>query len=134
MIDSTDQFPSSSYYQTTQALQCFKFFNSDLDYRDDEVSLLLAGIKTNPEASRETFFEEVRSCRRRSKKQWQVSSIAPIFNVCDEYILLARRAVLATIRLLIQVNGMRLLDAFRAFDADNDGMLMCNNADTIKTI
>ena len=126
LLDVSAQHPPVAYYQPTQALQCFKFFNSDLSYTDQEISMLLSGIKLNDLKKRETFFQEVRSCRRRSKKPWTSSALAPVFRTQDEYTLLARRAVLAVVRLLIQVNGMRLLDAFRAFDANNDGVLMCS--------
>ncbi|GAB5372302.1 hypothetical protein AAMO2058_001653500 [Amorphochlora amoebiformis] len=126
MIDSTGGFQEAGPYQAKQARQLFKYFNSDLEYTDSEVSLLLSGIKHNALDERQTYFEEIRSCRRRSRKDWRISALSPVFTTPDEFLLLARRAVLATVRLLIRVNGMRLLDAFRAFDYNHDGLLMCS--------
>jgi len=126
MIDSSGGFQEAGQYQGRQARQLFKFFNSDLDFAESEVSMLLAGIKKNDLEARTTWFEDIRSVRRRSRKDWKSSSISPVFCTANEYILLARRAVLATVRLLIKVNGMRLLDAFRAFDSNHDGILLCS--------
>lgn len=44
----------------------------------------------------------------------------------DHYSLLEFRSIIAAVRLLIEQKGMKLLDAFRAFDFDRDGMLSCS--------
>ncbi len=77
------------------------------------------------------------------QRDWKITSVAPILNVADEYLkfyfyllslfLTKRRymwlefyAMITSIKMRIKSRKMKLLDAFRLFDYNHDGMLSCS--------
>ena len=72
---------------------------------------------------REIFYKDVRSCRRRQQNDPAQTTISRIFTTPDEYHLLQYRATIARIRSSLIAKKMYLLDAFRAFDSDRNGLI-----------
>ena len=95
-------------------------------YQQKELNLLLRAVQQNSCKERETFFVNVRSNRRRQQTAWHATPIAKLFTVPDEYHLLQFRATVARIRSMLMSKRMFLLDAFRAFDSDRNGLLGCS--------
>ena len=123
LLDTTSDFGSAQVFQGATAEQCFRFLDSQLDFEDREVSLLLRALQGSPCDKRAEFFESVRACRRRAKIPWASAPLAKVLTTPDEFHLLASRALVARVRTALQSKRMRLLDAFRAFDSENIGRL-----------
>jgi len=123
LIDTTSNFTPAQVFQGSTAEQCFRFLDSQMDFEDREVSILLRALQTSPCDKREAFFESVRACRRRAKIPWAATPLAKVLTTPDEFHLLASRALVARVRTALKAKRMRLLDAFRAFDSDNIGRL-----------
>jgi hypothetical protein len=59
LLDQSQGFTSAHDYQLTQALQLFRFANSDLFFSERGSSMALRALENTPPAKRETWFEEV---------------------------------------------------------------------------
>ena len=123
LIDNTSRFTPAQVFQGATAEQCFRFLDSQLDFEDREVSLLLRALQGSSCDKRAQFFVSIRACRRRAKIPWASSPLAKVLTTVDEFHLLASRALVARVRTALKSKRMRLLDAFRAFDGDNIGKL-----------
>ena len=118
LIDNTSSFTPAQVFQGATAEQCFRFLDSQLDFEDREVSLLLRALQGSSCDKRAQFFVSVRACRRRAKIPWASSPLAKVLTTVDEFHLLASRALVARVRTALKSKRMRLLDAFRAFDGE----------------
>jgi len=123
LVDSTSGFTPAQVFQGATAEQCYRFLDSQLDFEDREVSLLLRALQASECPKRADFFESVRACRRRAKIPWASAPLAKVLTTPDEFHLLATRALVARVRTALKSKRMRLLDAFRAFDSENMGRL-----------
>lgn len=81
---------------------------------------LLRCLSDTPLIRREAFFQEIRSCRRRPRREWQQSSIVPLFTHGDWLSLVEFRSIMTAVRTRIRARGLRLMDAFKGND-----MLWC---------
>jgi len=126
LLDWTPGFEPGSEYMQISATQCFRFLDSETDYEEKGVSLLLRGLQENELLAREKFFLDVRSCRRRKQVDLATTALAQIFTTPDEFHLLEYRATKSRVRVLLRAKGMGMLDAFRAFDVSHHGMLTCS--------
>ena len=65
--------PRRYSYQAMSAQQCFRFIDSEDHYEDRQLALLLRALQVNSMEVRQSFFLDIRSCRRRHQKNvWQV--------------------------------------------------------------
>lgn len=95
-----------------------------MHFKDREVNMLLRALQPNlPVEDREVWWSEIRACRLRQVTDWRLSPLRTLFTVSDEYFLLQYRAYIARIRGLLKQRKMGLLDAFRLFDCDRNGVL-----------
>ena len=123
LIEATSGYEPAELFQAATATQCFRFVDSQVDFEDHELSLLLRSLQGNSCADRAEFFERVRAVRRRAKTPWQATPLAKALTTADEFAMLASRATSARVRAALRKNKMRLLDAFRAFDGEQLGRL-----------
>jgi Ca2+-binding EF-hand superfamily protein len=126
LLDGSAGLVSPPALQESTAVQCFRFINSELYYTKQDTSVLLHALHFNTPDQRQTFFNEVRSCRRRVQKDWKETLVEPVLSTIDEYQWLEFHAMITGIRTRIHKRGMRYLDAFRAFDYGRDGLLSCS--------
>jgi len=126
LLDSSGNYTPPPYQQACTASQTFRYLNSDLHYNSADVGVLLRALHDNHTAKRESFFNEVRTCRRRVQRDWKETAVAPVLSQQDEFTWLEFHAVISAIRSRIRAHRMRLLDAFRAFDYNRDGSLSCS--------
>lgn len=125
-LDASTGLTTAPALQRATAEQAFRFINSDLYYAKKDVSTLLRCLHFNSVEQRQTFFNEVRSCRRRVQKDWRETLVEPVLTTTDEYQWLEFHSMITAIRTRIAKKGMKLLDAFRAFDYNRDGLLSCS--------
>jgi hypothetical protein len=83
-------------------------------------------VQQSTREERQAFFSQVRMCRRRPLRDWRQSPVARVLQTSDEYHHLEFLAILSTIRERMKAHGLRVFDAFRAFDFDRDGQLSCS--------
>ena len=125
-LDSTQGYQQPPELQLKTARQSFRFLDSQMHYQEEDVTVLIRALEHNKPADRIVFYNEVRSCRRRVQRDWRKIGVAPVLRVVDQFHLLELRAVIAAVKMRVQAKGMKLFDAFRAFDYDRDGMLNCS--------
>jgi hypothetical protein len=122
-LEGSRKYTPAGVFQGATAEQCFRFLDSQLDFEEREVSLLLRALQEAPCEKRAAFFEAVRNCRRRPRIPWQETPLAKALTTADEFHLLASRALTTRVRAQLKRKRMRLLDCFRAFDVERAGSL-----------
>ena len=125
-LDTTRDFPTASEYQMTCTDQCYRFFDSDTNYQFRHLNMLLRSFSQVELAARAQFFDDARSCKRRHQTAVGGTSLGRFFTMQDGYQMLQYRAIVSAVGSRIYDKGLYLLDAFRGFDVDNDGMLNCS--------
>jgi Ca2+-binding EF-hand superfamily protein len=126
LLDESKGFVRSPAVQTAVARQCFRFIDSD-HYFDSEITgYLLNALHFAPPDLRAAFYEEVRTCRRRVQKDWNLTTVAKIIKTPDEYHHYEFESLIAAVRVAIRNAGLKLLDAYRLFDLNHDGLLDCS--------
>lgn len=125
VLDSFPLFQPPRTYQQLSAELCLRYLNSDSYFNETHLNLLLRSVQENPCVKRQEFFREALSCRRRQQSGLESTPVWRVLCVEDEYYMLEYRASIVRLRAVIRGRGMLLLDAFRAFDYDRDGMLSC---------
>lgn len=125
-IDSSKGYTKPSAYQANTVRQAYRFMDTEFFFEDWEISVIVRALQATPMADRLLWFEEVRECRRRQKMDTQDAPVRRIGAMADEFHVLELRSRLIQIGLLIKKKGMMLLDAFRAFDHDRNGLLDCS--------
>jgi hypothetical protein len=124
LLEGSRRYAPAGVFQGATAEQCFRFLDSQLDFEEREVSLLLRALQEAPCDKRAAFFDAVRNCRRRPRIPWQETPLAKALTTADEFHLLASRALTARVRAQLKRKRMRLLDCFRAFDVERAGSLL----------
>jgi Ca2+-binding EF-hand superfamily protein len=122
-LEATPSFPSGSFHQREMAMQCWRFFDSDTEYGERQLNMLLRSLQPNPCEQRATFFDAVRNRRRRRRVPWQQTPLARLFVTPNEYHLLRVRAAVSRLRAILRRRRMTLQDAFRRIDHDSDGFV-----------
>ena len=69
----------------------------------------------------------MRGCRRRPQRLVEQTPLARLFTTSSEYHQLQREALIARVRALANQRGLYVIDAFRVFDQDQDGVLNCSH-------
>jgi Ca2+-binding EF-hand superfamily protein len=123
-LDATPQFRAGSRHQRHMALQCLRFFDSEVDYGERAVNVLLRAMQHTPLAARQRFFETVRARRRRKQTPWQRTAVARFLVTPDHYELLTVRATVSRVRWLLGQRRMGPAEAFSAFDVTGAGKLL----------
>jgi len=106
--------------------QCYRFINSETTYSPAEQMLLLRGLQRNAPHPRETFFAAACAARRRVQLGWAGTPLARVFSITHEFAVLRQHAAMGRIRALLAARGLYTLDAFRAFNASQNGLLTCS--------
>ena len=110
-------------YVHQRNFQCLRFFDCDLHYTDQEFALLLRSVHANPEKMRQAFFQQVITCRRRSRQRWEQTPISLLFVMRDAFTLLHQRSIGLCVRRHLENIDLNLGDAFMAFNSSHSGIL-----------
>ena len=70
-FEASAGFAPTTEYHTTTARQCFRLFDSEVDFTQREVHVALRTLQSNSMKRRESGSEAVRSCRRRPRRDWR---------------------------------------------------------------
>eukprot|EP01098_Paradermamoeba_levis_P009293 TRINITY_DN385_c0_g1_i11.p1 TRINITY_DN385_c0_g1~~TRINITY_DN385_c0_g1_i11.p1 ORF type:complete len:781 (-),score=237.18 TRINITY_DN385_c0_g1_i11:81-2390(-) len=129
VIDQSSNFQKApeSVSLVDVALQCLKFFNCEMYFTDNELTLLESGLRLSNLDDRLAFFSESLRLRRRERNLWGDTPLAKIFTPQEEWHLLRSRATLEQfVHALGKATKKRGVDAALSFlklDSDNDGCL-----------
>jgi Ca2+-binding EF-hand superfamily protein len=126
LLDESKGFVRSPAIQTAVARQCFRFIDSDHYFDADVTGFLLNALHFAPPDLRAAFYDEVRTCRRRMQKDWSLTTAAKIIKTPDEYHHFEFESLISAVRVAIRNAGLKLLDAYRLFDLNHDGLLDCS--------
>ena len=138
-----DSIASASTKTTllTTGVQCLRFFNNEMYYTPQELTLLLSGLAQVPIALRHEFFECCLRLRRRERHLWGDTPLAKVFTHQDEWHLLSARARLQQFQQSLQrkqkqsakkKKPLHLATALRRFDGNGDARL--NADETLKCL
>ncbi len=122
-LDSTHGYEAAQSFQDSTAQACYRFIDSQVNYRPRELTLLLRSLQNNDLERRYNFFCEVRSNRRRKEIAPETTSLSKVFITADEHHLLNYKIAAGRITALLKSRGMYPRDAFAAIDRDRDGLL-----------
>jgi len=106
--------------------QCLRFIDSSMEYNSQELTFLLRGLQDNECSAREIFFGAVCAGRRRVQHGWGSRSVTKVFSLAHELCVLRQFAIISRVRSLLIHRQIFLLDAFRAFNAAQNGLLSCS--------
>ena len=125
-LDASEGFAAGSEAQRTLVRQCVRYFDSELDYTPRELGFMLRALTEAPMAGRAEWFEAVRRCRRRQRRDWRSAPIARLFTTSDQYALLQEETVRRQIAARLRAKRMGASDFFGCCDYDGDGVLSCS--------
>ena len=97
-----------------------------MDFDTAETSQLLRGLQENECAAREAFFGQVVASRRRVQQGWAQRSVARIFSLDHEFAFLHHYALMGAVREALRERQLPSIDAFRAFNASQNGLISCS--------
>eukprot|EP00301_Raphidiophrys_heterophryoidea_P017994 c2980_g1_i1.p1 GENE.c2980_g1_i1~~c2980_g1_i1.p1 ORF type:complete len:608 (+),score=149.99 c2980_g1_i1:676-2499(+) len=122
-LGRTVAYEKPSPYQHSIGMECLRFFDSQVDYDEKQINMLLRSLQADGCVERREFFVDVRSCRRRRQVAWEQTPLAPLFLTPDQFHLLSTRAIVSRVTACLIQRGLFPLDAFRIFDTNHDGMI-----------
>jgi hypothetical protein len=120
--DSRGYRPPSEYLGET-VLQTYSFIDSGLAFKERHSNMIIRAMEDNRMSARHAWFDDVRECRRRSRRPAMMSSVARVFTIPDGTTLLCNRATISRIQRSMYARGLFPLDGFRAADADRNGFV-----------
>ena len=129
MLDATHGYEPAQSFQDSTAQACFRFIDSQVNYKPRELTLLLRSLQNNDLERRYNYFVEVRSNRRRKQIDPASTGLSKVFITADEHHLLNYKIASGRIMALLKQRGMYPRDAFVAIDRNRDGLL---NAEDLK--
>ncbi|OQS06902.1 hypothetical protein THRCLA_20266 [Thraustotheca clavata] len=106
-----------------EAIQCFRFFNNEMYYTDDQMELVLRGLTNVPLNLRHEFFQCCIRLRRRERQLWGDTPLAKVFTKSSEWHLLSARAKMDQFQRGIRSAKIPFLSSLHRFDSNNDGLL-----------
>ena len=105
-IDASYGHTHARAYQYNSCLQSYRFFDSEVDYQEKELNVLIRSLNQNDCQERETFWLDVRSCRRRQQISYYTAPIAKVFSTSDQFHLLEFKATVGRVKKLLGKKGM----------------------------
>jgi hypothetical protein len=126
-LGNSKGFQRANSSQHSAMTNCFRFVNSDTHFDNNALTVLLRVLEGNTCDSREKWWTEVRSCRRRRQIALDGSvPVLTVFTTKNEYEFMEFKAVVGRVQAGLQERGMLIYDAFRAFNSSNSGYLTCS--------
>eukprot|EP01071_Lankesteria_metandrocarpae_P003833 Lankesteria_metandrocarpae@DN3209_c0_g1_i2.p1 len=109
-------------YQQQSAHSICRFINSDAEYSERQISILLRALQQNECKARETWFFDLRKCRRRRLNvKWNEASVQKLFTNSNDLSIVQFRIVGTLLRRKLRAMGMSVSDGFRNFDTERLG-------------
>lgn len=93
LLDSIN-YTDGSQYERDVVRECFRFISSETEYSTRAQHLLIRSLQTTEPKDRQSFFQELRSCRRRVQSQWEKTAVAPVLLEPNEFALFEHRGAL----------------------------------------
>ena len=126
LLDASHGYEAAPPPQTLAAEAALRFVNSEVDFAPPPLNALLRALHDEPPELRAAWWLRVRGRRRRSRRDWRTTALAPLFTLASEFHDLQRKALVARVRALIEAKGLYSADAFNVFDADRTGTISCS--------
>ena len=98
MLESSSGHEHSSDGEFGMVHQCLRYIDSNMEYSQSELTLLLRGLQENEGAAREAFFAAVCSGRRRVQHGWSTRSVTKVFSLPHELCILRQTAIMTRVK------------------------------------
>lgn len=109
--------------QALAARQCFRLFDCEVNFTPREVTATLRAVQENLPETRVRWFEAVRACRRRERRDWRAAPVARVFHTLDHAQLVQEEAVRHKVAAVLRKNRVHPATFFAQCDMDHDGVL-----------
>ena len=83
ILGSSEGYREVGTYQLGMATACYRFIDSDCNFTIKQQNLLLRALQPNPPSERITWYEDIRSCKRRAQKPWEHTSLCQLFTTVE---------------------------------------------------
>jgi len=110
-------------FQASIARNCARFLDCNMYFSDSDLNILIRALQPNSVNSREMFFTHTIGCRRRLDIQWELTPLARVFRIVNQWSVFKERAQAAFMREAIRNKRLSPWEAFNAFDSDDNGYL-----------
>ena len=127
LLASSRHYTGARSSQHSAMVNTFRFVNSDTHFQSSGLTVLLRVLEDDACDSREKWWTEVRSCRRR--RQISLDGAVPlltVFNTLNEFEYMEFNAIVSRVQVGLMDIGMLIYDAFRAFNSSNTGLMTCS--------
>eukprot|EP00965_Chrysotila_dentata_P059154 1963360-Pleurochrysis_carterae.AAC.1 len=122
-FDASDGFPDPPEAQLFTARHCFRLFDAELNFSQEELRVALRALQDNPMELRRRWFEHVYRCRRREQRDWMTAPVGRLFSTVSEVHLKQEETIRQQIADCLRRSGMHPGAFFGEFDNDQDGSL-----------
>ncbi|CAK9070477.1 unnamed protein product [Durusdinium trenchii] len=123
VLDRSVGFEEGATYQTLRAMQLCRYFDTQVFFKDEELTALLRGLQHETPFARRRFFEQIGGCRRRAVGDWAERPIAVALTVPSEFEIMVQRIRAVRLRETISGKGLGVQEAFERFDLQQVGFL-----------
>ncbi len=127
VLGNTYGFVRGPAPQHSSMVNSYRFVNSDVYFNDRSLNVLLRLLEDSSCDSRQKWWTDVRSCRRR--RQIALDGAVPVvtlFTTKSEFEFMEYKSEVARIQYELEERGLLVYDAFRAFNASNSGLMNCS--------
>jgi Ca2+-binding EF-hand superfamily protein len=127
ILATSKGFSPASSSNHNSMVNSFRFMNSDTHYSEKGLTILLRVLEGEKIENRESWFLDVRQCRRR--RQVAIDATLPIdtvFNTKAEFEFMEYKTTINRFQVALEDTGMGLSDAFRAINSSNSGLITCS--------
>jgi len=104
ILETTSQFEPASHFHSELCDSTFRFCDSELEFEDESMSMLLWQLQSDPLANRSQFFNDIRACRRRSMKEWEGTSLRLLFTEETSLDVMETKAIISRIKTQIYMH------------------------------
>ena len=111
LLEGSRKYVPAGVFQVATAEQCFRFLDSQLDFEEREVSLLLRALQEAP-CDKRAAFDAVRNCRRRPRIPWQETPLAKALTTARGFHLLTVATLSARVRSQLKKEAYALIGLF----------------------
>ena len=123
VMDISNRFQQGPAHQLLMAWSALRFLNSETHFSEAALNAVLHAVDDHTPTQRQRFYHQIMGCRRRLRKRVIDTPVQRLFVIPTRFHLLLRRAIAWRIGAAITSTGLSMYDAFRAFDANKNGLL-----------
>ena len=123
VMDISNRFQQGPAHQLLMAWSALRFLNSETHFSEAALNAVLHAVDDHTPTQRQRFYHQIMGCRRRPRNRIIDTPVQRLFVIPTRFHLLLHRAIAWRIGAAITSTCLSMYDAFRAFDANKNGLL-----------